>query len=107
MAFIGIIAAVPDPPGVSEEKWIELIATHPSLSAAPAREGINPFTREPVTFRPNPRAARVHVGGRIVGGMSWAQDDTNEIVVSGDDAAIEAIATELASLLGAVYRRLE
>jgi len=54
MEFLGDIVASPDPPGVDLERWKQVIAGHPNLAPAAPVVGINPFTREPLTYHPHP-----------------------------------------------------
>jgi len=105
MAFLGAITAAADPPGIDLGRWTELIGKHPHLVAFPAREGVNPFTRGAYTYRAHPGDAHVVIDGVEVGTMTWAMDGTNRIAVDGDARLVEAIAVEVASELGGIYRR--
>ena len=99
MAFIGSIV------GVDLDRWTKLIASHPHLAPIPSREGVNPFTTAPFTYRAPPGDAHVVVAGTHVGAMTWAQDGTNQIAVDGDAALVEPVATNVASKLGGIYQR--
>jgi hypothetical protein len=65
--FLGSITAPRDAPGIDLGidlgRWIQLIARHPNLVACPSREGINPFTKGPLTYRAHPGDAHVVVKG--------------------------------------------
>jgi hypothetical protein len=100
MDFIGEIQAKPDPPGINNAQWIEMIHEHPSLEPVPPREGINPFTRKPTVYPAPADSARVVVGGKEVGSMEWAMDDSNMINVYGDPEVVIPLAREIAEALG-------
>jgi len=104
---IGIISVVGDPAGIDLDEWIKIIAAHPNLERLPSVEGINPFTRAPMTFKGHPGEANVIIDGKIVGTLEWAPDDSQRILVSGDPARVNAIATEVAAKLGAVFSLTE
>jgi hypothetical protein len=107
MNLFGAITATPDPPGVDLEQWTQVIAGHPNLVPVSPKVGTNPFTRGPFTYHPHPGTAWVVVDGKQVGMMHWAHDDTNQVVVWGDDGVVDDIALAVAGRLGAVYRRDE
>jgi hypothetical protein len=100
MDFLGAILAEPDPPGINNGHWIEMIREHPNLGPVPPREGINPFTRKPTVFHAPADSARVVVGGKEVGSMEWAVDDSNRINVYGDPEVVTPLAREIAEALG-------
>jgi hypothetical protein len=100
MDILGAIRSEPDPPGVDRQRWIDLIRQHPNLATPLPREGINPFTKQPMAIRPKPDDARVIVGGEQVGSMSWAQHGPNEIDVYGEPRAVVPLARNIAELLG-------
>jgi hypothetical protein len=101
---IGIISVPADPAGIALQEWTKVIAAHPNLDRVPSVEGVNPFTRAPMTFKGHPGDANVVIEGKIVGLMEWAPDDSNHIMVSGDPALVNAIAAEVADKLGAVFQ---
>jgi hypothetical protein len=74
MNLLGSITASPDPPGVDATRWMQFIAEHPNLRSHPPKLGLNPFTRGPQLYRPDPRSARIVIKGREIGAMSWAED---------------------------------
>ena len=45
MDLIGEIVREPDPPGIDNQRWIDLIREHPNLAPPEPREGISPFTK--------------------------------------------------------------
>ena len=103
MEFIGRILSESDPPGISRQRWIDLIHEHPNLAPVPPREGINPFTKEPMTFRPPRDFARVVVDGTDVGTMSWAANEENLIVVIGERQVVGPLAHNIAKRLGGCF----
>jgi hypothetical protein len=105
MDIIGVIRAVPDPPGVEERAWIDLIGKHPALSAVPPRNATNPFTGKPMPVSAKSSTARVTVDGAEVGMMSWSLVGTNEIDVHGDPRLVEPVAAKIAKALGGQYAR--
>ena len=76
MEFLGEIISEPDPPGISNDRWVELIPGHPNLEAgAPlVKEGTNPFTRKPMIYRAPCDFAWVNVAGKRVGRTDYGQD---------------------------------
>src|SRR3954470_24943411 len=79
MDFLGEIVREPDPPGIDNRRWIDLIREHPNLVPPEPREGINPFTKKSMVLRPRPDVARVIVDGQEVGSMNWAEDGSNAL----------------------------
>jgi hypothetical protein len=57
-----------------------------------------------MVIRPRPDVARVVVGGREVGSMSWAEDESNLINVFGEPQAVIPLAREVAESLGGRFR---
>jgi hypothetical protein len=108
MAFdlIGEIVREPDPPGIDNRSWIDLIREHPDLITPEPREGINPFTRQPKIIRPRPDVARIVIGGREVGAMYWSEDDSNMINVFGEPETVVPLAHEIARSLGGRFQQV-
>jgi hypothetical protein len=106
MNLIGEIVREPDPPGIDNRRWIDLIREHPNLVPPEAREATSPFTKRPMIIRPLPDVARVVVDGQEVGAMSWALDDSNLINVFGEPQAVVPLAHEVAKSLGGRFREL-
>ena len=104
MDFLGSITAAPDAPGIDLGRWVQLIASHPNLATFPSRDGINPFTKGPFTYRAHPGDAQVLVNGEKVGAMTWAQDGTNRIDVEGTRGLVEPVAIEVAAELAGTFR---
>ena len=104
----GSIVAKANQPGFDQARWIALIGQHPGLSVLPPRQGINPFTREPMLFQAKD-VALVTASGKQLGAMDWAPDDSQQISVWIDEGAaadaLDAIAADVAGRLDAVYRR--
>lgn len=105
MDFIGEIVHEPDPPGIDNERWIDLIRQHPNLTPPETREAVNPFTKRSMAITPRPDVARVIVDGQQVGTMSWSLDDSNRIDVFGEPQAMAPLAHEIAEALGGRFRQ--
>ena len=105
----GTIVGKPNQPGLEQARWIDLIGEHPNLSVLPPRQGVNPFTREPMVFQAKD-VALVNQYGKPLGAMDWAPDDSLQVSVWIDEgaaaAALDAIASDVAERLGAVYLRV-
>jgi hypothetical protein len=102
MEFLGTIEPGVDS-AVGKPEWIRLIEEHPQLALSPAREGINPFTRGPMLFKPKPDAARVMAGPETIGSIYWALDDSRRLVVSaeaGSEEQVRTVAEDIAGRLG-------
>jgi hypothetical protein len=100
--FIGTIE--PDV-GLANGKieWIRVIEAHPQLSSVRAKEGINPFSKEPHLYRPDPTTAQVIIDGSEIGSIHWSMDDSHRLVVwsnAGAEEKVTSIATDVASRLG-------
>src|SRR4051794_15718078 len=102
--LIGEIVCEPDPPGVSRQRWIELIRGHPNLVPPEPREATNAFTKRSMVIKPLPDVARVVLDGKEVGVMSWALDETNLINVFGEPGFVVPLAREIAEALGDRFR---
>jgi hypothetical protein len=102
--IIGEIVREPDPPGIDNRRWIDLIREHPNLFPPKPREGISPFTKRSMVIKPRPDVARVIVEGQEVGSMSWSLDDSNLINVFGQPEAVVPLAQDIAKLLGGRFR---
>ena len=103
MDFVGVISAASDPPGIDQQRWIDTIPKHPALAPFLPKRRINPFTKQPQDFLPDPAAARILLEGKDVGWMGWSQSDTNEVIVYGPADLVRTVAHEIAALLGATY----
>jgi hypothetical protein len=105
----GSIVAKAGQPGIDLARWIGLIGQHSNLSVMPPRQGLNPFTREPMLFQAKD-IALVTASGRQLGAMDWAPDDSQQVCVWIDDGAaadmLDAVAVDVAKRLDAVYRRV-
>jgi hypothetical protein len=98
--FLGEISSEPGRPKISKERWIEVIVGHANLVPVTTRQGINPFTREPITIKPPPGAARVVVDGEELGSMNWAESGSRKINVFGKAETVVPLAEEVARSLG-------
>src|SRR3954452_24648961 len=96
MDLIGEIVREPDPPGIDNQRWIDLIREHPNLVPPEPREAISPFTKRPMVIKPLPDVARVVIDGQEVGSMSWAMDDSNLINVFGEALVVVPLAISIA-----------
>ena len=86
-----------------QSEWIRLIGAHPELSPVPDREGINPFSKQPMLYKARPDTARVLVGAADVGLIHWADDGSSRLVVwsnAGSKDAVRRVARDVASRLG-------
>lgn len=102
MQYLGAIRAAADPPGINQERWIELIRTHPALVHPEPIAGINPITRKPTFYKAPGGFARVVLEGVEVGTLSWSQNDASEIDVFGDQRVL-TMAHIVAHLLSARF----
>lgn len=108
MEIIGEIKP-PDGGQLSNDDWINLIATHPALSKPPAREGINPFTKEPHIFYPRGTSAQIVVEGTKIGSICWVEDDSELPYVTsllGHETTVSKIAIEIANRLNCYFTRV-
>jgi hypothetical protein len=103
---IGEIVREPDPPGIDNRRWIDLIREHPSLVPPEPRAMINPFSKRPMTIKPLPDVARIVVDGVEVGAMSWSLDDSNLIHAFGESESVAPLAHEIARSLGGQFREV-
>jgi len=105
----GTIVAKAGQPGLELARWLGLIDEHSNLSVLPPRQGVNPFTREPMLFQAQD-VALVTASGKQLGAMDWAPDDSQQVSVWIDDGAaadvLDVIAADVAMRLDAVYRRV-
>ena len=86
-----------------KDEWSALIAAHSALAQSAPKQGTNPFSREPLVFRPSPYAASVVVDGTEIGAIHWAMDDSRQLLVWSEAEAkirVVAIASDVASRLG-------
>jgi hypothetical protein len=88
-------------------EWLQAIEAHPQLSrgSAKAKAGINPFTGEPMLYRPHPNAdaTSVMIDDSKVGSIHWAMDDSRFLVVwskAGADEKVIGVAMDVAARLG-------
>jgi hypothetical protein len=103
MNYLGRITTRSELPGVAFKRWIELIARHPALVPVKPELGVDPFTKKPHEYQPHLGAARVVLDGTEVGMMTWAEDGSSQIAVSGTAGVVEKVAADLAAALGCVY----
>jgi hypothetical protein len=106
MDFIGEIVREPDPPGIDNRRWIDLIHEHPHLVSPEPQEATSPFTKRRMVIKPLPDVARVVIDGREVGAMSWSLDDSNLINVFGEPEAVVPLAHEIARSLGGRFQQV-
>jgi hypothetical protein len=92
-----------DGAAADRKEWNAVIAAHSFLSPGQPQQGVNPFTREPLTYKPAPDYALIIVDGAKVGAIHWAMDDSRRLVLwSIPTARIQVIDTaqDVASRLG-------
>jgi hypothetical protein len=91
------------------EEWEQVIDAHPEwLRRRRARRGLNPFTREPMTFFPNPGEAHLHVVSPWI--PAEFDEDSGELVFLGVEdlrgPRLTRIIPKIAQELGARARRI-
>jgi hypothetical protein len=65
------------------------------------RQGINPFTREPMILRPTPDVAEVVVDGILMGDVSWSMsEDEPQVNVRVERSAMPLVLQWAAELGG-------
>ena len=106
MAYSGTIESQPNPPGVSRSAWLDVIDSRTDLRPSKPQTGINPFTGEPREFLPPPDCAEIVVGETQIGWISWAPNEENTLIVSGELTDVLAHAEEIAFSLGGVFKPL-
>jgi hypothetical protein len=104
--IIGEIVREPDPPGIDNRRWIDLIREHPHLIPPEPREAISPFTKKRMVIKPLPDVARVIIDGVEVGAMSWSMDDSNLIHVFGEPRSVIPLAQEIARTLDGRFKKV-
>lgn len=104
--LIGEIVREPDPPGIDNRHWIDLIGEHPDLVPFEPQEATSRFTKRRMVIKPLPDVARVVINGREVGTMSWSLDDSNMINVFGEPEAVVPLAHEIARSLGGRFQQV-
>ena len=100
-----LVGTIEPNPGslAGKSEWIALIGVHSALALREPKQGVNPFTKAPMSFKPHPDAARVVVDGTQVGSIHWAMDDSRRLIVWSETAAklrVVDIANDIASRLG-------
>lgn len=74
-----------------KNEWIALIGEHSALALYEPKQGINPFTKAPISFKPRPDTACVVVDGAQIGSIHWAMDDSRRLVVWAETAAMARV----------------
>lgn len=88
---------------VDRNAWIALISAHSLLASVASRQGVNPFTKKPYTFKAPADYARVMLNAVDVGAVNLAEDGSNCLVVRSAPTAkkhVTAIAQDIAARLG-------
>ena len=101
--FIGCIVATDSSGNIGLARWAEVVGEHPNLVQPEPRQGINPFTKEPMTIRAKAGHADVVIDGIKVGAMNWGKRGANMIQVFGDAVSIGPIALAVTDTLGGRY----
>jgi hypothetical protein len=105
--YLGAICARPGQPEPALEAWESIARAHPHLVGVAGRWGINPFSRQACWYEPARGAVRVVIEGVEVGALHWAEDGARQVDVWGTTGAVEALAVELATVLGASFVRAQ
>ena len=92
-----------DPGGIPLDEWTRYLAGSAVVRPVPAREGINPFTKQPAVFRP-PAGAAVF---RTAGGDASIEYRDGELVVSAATEHAMAVAGEIARAMRARVTTVE
>ena len=100
MDFAGTIEPVSDSRPLDPHEWQRLIECRADLVRPAPHEGINPFTRKPITLYPDPNAADLLVRGQRTGSFGWAENEENAIIVWGELNLVRPFADEIAESLG-------
>lgn len=100
MEPIGMIVAESSTKPILSERWVEILREHPNLVSPGLREGINPFTKKPMTIFPRMGVSTVVIDGREVGRLKWRGAGENTILVFGEPSSVGPLAREIAQLLG-------
>ena len=90
-------------PSVTSAAWLTLIAQRDDLLTPPARMGKNPFTGEPVEFKPPATTVRVVRDDLDLGQIYLSEDGADELLVMAPDElrpVMLELAQELATALG-------
>ena len=85
-----------------QHEWIVLIGAHALLAPAAPKQGVNPFTKQPLLFKSGPDYASVLLDGSKVGAIHWAMDGSHRLVVWSLAAArtpVADVARDVASRL--------
>jgi len=101
MDLLGTIEPTAETP-TGKNAWIALIGVHAALAPLPSREGINPFTKEPMSYKAAPDSAQVISRGTEVGLIAWAEDNTQVLVAwakAGAESQVASVAADVAARL--------
>jgi hypothetical protein len=78
-----ILSAASNGQELTQEAWLQQIESDPRLTTRASRRVPNPFKPgEEMIVQPNPLNAIVAIDSETLGHLSWAEDDTNEIVAT-------------------------
>ena len=96
---------VPDgEPNFTQQDWMQFVQAHPQLRVPSPKEGIDPFTRQPMMFRAHPDTGVVSINGSDVGMIHWSLDESLRILVvwaeQGAEAQVTQFAREIAASIG-------
>jgi hypothetical protein len=105
MSIVAVIEAKGHQGPISDAAWEALIEGHPQLAFPPARQGINPFTKQPIVLPPARGCARVMEAGAQIGTIERPQDGSECLLVRCQDSLkandpLLAIANDVANRLG-------
>lgn len=76
--------------------WMALIDSHPMLKRPESKMGLNPFSKQPMEFKPNGSSAEIWEDGSEIGQVFAAMDGSPKLIVDAEDGR-EAQAIKLAT----------
>jgi hypothetical protein len=89
-----------------QDVWVALIDSHPSLGRQPPRQGINPFTKAPITLKGAPDHALVKLNELQIGSIHWAMDGSPQLLVWAlpeERVKVISVALDVSAQLGGQF----
>ena len=103
MELLGTIEPASADWATGKAEWIRLIEAHPRLTKVAPKQGVNPFTKSPLEYRPSPDVALIVSSSSDVGMIHWAMDQSRHLVVwstAGAEGEVRNVADDVATRLG-------